>query len=72
MSNFNIKELNRKQLQDLLVSMGEAKFREKQISSWLAKGVESFDEMTDLSKNLREKLAKSCTIEGLKVELQQI
>lgn len=72
MSNINIKELNRKQLQDLLISFGEAKFREKQISSWLAKGASSFDEMTDLSKNLREKLTDTCQIEGLKVELQQI
>lgn len=72
MSNINIKELNRKQLQDLLVSFGEAKFREKQISSWLYRGVNSFDEMTDLSKNLREKLANTCVIEGLKVELEQV
>lgn len=39
-----------------LAAMGEQKFRAKQIFRWLSRGVRSFDEMTDLSKTLREKL----------------
>ncbi len=37
-------------------NLGEKKFRAKQIFVWLSRGVTSFDEMTDISKQLREKL----------------
>ncbi|MBQ3825030.1 MAG: 23S rRNA (adenine(2503)-C2)-methyltransferase, partial [Spirochaetaceae bacterium] len=33
------------------------KFRGKQIFSWIGKGVRSLDEMTNLSKSLREEIA---------------
>ena len=39
-----------------LKNMGEPSFRGKQIFTWLHKGVTSFDEMSNLSKPLREKL----------------
>ena len=39
-----------------LTQMGEQRFRAKQIFQWLSRGVRSFDGMTNLSKNLREKL----------------
>lgn len=39
------------------------KFRAKQIAAWIyQRGANSFDEMTDLSKNLREKLAEKYQI----------
>jgi len=38
-------------------TMGLPGFRAKQVFSWLSRGVRSFDEMTDLSKDLRAKLA---------------
>lgn len=43
--------------------MGEPSFRGKQIFSWLYKGAASFDEMTNLSKPLREKLNQKACIE---------
>jgi len=52
----NIRDLYYEELEEVLLSMGEKKFRAKQIFSWLYKGVESFDEMTDISKELIEKL----------------
>jgi len=39
-----------------LLEMGEKSFRAKQIFQWLTRGVTSFDEMTNLSHDLREKL----------------
>lgn len=39
-----------------LAEMGEPEYRAKQIFSWLNKGETSFDEMSNLSKALREKL----------------
>jgi 23S rRNA (adenine2503-C2)-methyltransferase len=38
------------------------KFRTKQIFKWIARGVSSFDEMTDLSLDLRKDLKNQCTV----------
>ena len=45
------------ELEAFFLSIGESRFRAKQVFSWLNKGVKSFDEMSNLSKPLREKLA---------------
>lgn len=44
------------ELTEELVSHGIQKFRARQISEWLAKGVRDFDGMTNLPKELRDKL----------------
>ena len=54
MSN-EIKSLNLSELQAALT--GQPAFRAKQVYTWLHRGVRSFEEMTDLPRNLREKLA---------------
>ncbi len=65
----DIKSLNLEQLSEEIASLGEKTFKAKQIYSWLhQKNVDSFDEMTNISKDLRAKLEKnyyisSCTIE---------
>ncbi len=64
----DLKDLEYGELCDFLTGLGEAKFRAKQIFSWLSKGVVSFDEMTDISKELREKLEKSAHISRLEIE----
>ncbi len=43
------------QLEDIVAEFGEKKFAAKQLRSWLCRGV-PFDDMTNLSKTLREKL----------------
>lgn len=56
-----------------LKSLGESAFRAKQIYSWLhQRGVSSFDEMTDLSKALREKLENNYFITAPKVLRKQV
>ena len=40
-----------------LKELGEPAFRGKQVFTWLHRGVSSYDEMTNLSKALREKLS---------------
>lgn len=68
MANIDIKSMNIKELEDLLKEMGEPKFRAKQIFDWLhAKQVDSFEEMTNLSKGLREKLAETASINGVEM-----
>lgn len=44
------------ELEAELAALGEPKYRAKQIFQWLSRGVRDFDEMTNLSKALREKL----------------
>ena len=53
----DIKSLTPEELAAELKTLGEPAFRARQIFSWLHRGVESFGEMTDLPKALREKLA---------------
>lgn len=66
--NYNITEL-----QDSLESLGEKKFRAKQIFEWLyKKKVHKFSEMTNLSKPLIEKLEKNFTCEYLKIVAKKI
>ena len=53
-------------------AMGEPSFRGKQVFSWLHKGVTSFDEMSNLSKGLREKLDNGYYITVPAVERKQV
>ena len=59
----NIKDSNLDELQEELINMGEKKFRAEQIFKWIYKEkVKSFDEMTNLSIELREKLKENYTM----------
>jgi len=62
----NLKDLTFDELNEYLLSLGEKSFRTGQIFSWLHSGVESFDEMTNISKDLRSKLAMNTCVGGLK------
>ena len=72
----DLKSLNLEQLTEELLSIGEKKFRAKQVYSWIhEKLVDSFDEMTNLSKDLREKLKNNYTLnsmEAVAVQTSQI
>ena len=46
----------------VLRDMGQPAFRGKQVFTWLHRGVRSFDEMSNLSKPLRQQLAQAYTI----------
>lgn len=51
-----------------MLKIGEKAFRAKQIFEWLhVKQVSSFDEMTNLSKSLREKLKENYRISDIKI-----
>lgn len=64
----NIKGLTLDEIKDFLKSINEKDFRAKQIYQWLwQKNVSSFDEMNNLSKNLREKLAIEFEIKTIKI-----
>ncbi len=58
----DIRSMTQQEITDMLRSLGEPAFRGRQLFSWLQKGAESFDEMTNLSKPLREKLRETCLL----------
>ena len=68
----DIKSLNFKELQEYMLSIGEKKFRAKQVYEWLhQKQVQSFCEMTNLSKDLQKKLEEQAGLTVLEpVEVQ--
>ena len=55
----NIKSMTQAEIAQLLKEMGQPAFRAKQVYTWLHKGVRSYDEMTNLPKSLRDKLAEA-------------
>lgn len=66
MAKVDIKSLSLEEMKSFLTDIGDKPFRAKQIYEWLhVKLVESFDEMTNLSKQLREKLTELCEITNL-------
>lgn len=68
MDKIDLRSLTLPKLSDELANMGEKSFRAKQIFSWLhQKQVTSFDEMTNLSKALREKLKENYIIKNIKI-----
>lgn len=58
----DLKSMTLEEITAVLREMGEPAFRGKQIFTWMHKGVTSFDEMTNLSKPLREKLKENFTL----------
>ncbi len=62
----DIKSLSMAQLEEYVRTIGEPKFRAKQIYEWLHRHlVRSFDEMTNLSLSLRETLKQECRLVNL-------
>ena len=69
----NIKDYTIKKLKEDLEKLGEKSYRAEQIYKWLYKeNVTSFDEMTDLSLDLREKLKKEFDICNFKIIEKQV
>ena len=58
----NLKSLTREEIGDILKELGQPAFRSGQIFTWLHKGVRSYEEMTNLPKNLRQVLAEKYPI----------
>ena len=68
----DIRSMTLKELTAALRDMGEPAFRGKQVFTWLHRGVRSFDEMSDISKPLREKLARTYRVSGLTAARKQV
>lgn len=66
--NYSLKEL-----EEYFKSIGQKSFRIKQLYNWLYRTpVTSFEEMTNLAKDLREQLRQDFRIENLEIETKQV
>lgn len=69
----DIKSMNLSELTDYIAHLGEKSFRAKQIYQWIhEKQVNRFDEMTNLSKQFKEKLKEEAFLTVLQKEEVQI
>ncbi len=68
MEKIKLKDFSLSELENFVVSLGEPKFRAKQIYKWLYEKVSSFDEMTNIPKSLREKLSEICVINTMIIQ----
>ena len=68
----DLKSMTLAVMQEAFVALGEPKFRAKQVFTWLHRGATCFDEMTNLSKPLREKLDGLYFITAPRVARKQV
>ena len=69
----NIRQFSLTDLEDYFLSIGEKKFRTKQVWEWLwQKGASSFADMTNLSKDLRQKLGEHFTLPAITIDTTQL
>lgn len=68
----DLKSMNYDEIVQALREMGEPAYRAKQVFVWLHKGARSFDEMTNLSKALRQKLEEAYYITVPQVVRKQV
>jgi len=68
----NIYNYKLSDLEDYFLNIGEKKFKAKQIYDWLyIKRVKSFYEMTNIKKDLQEKLSKEFKMNFIKIKTKQ-
>ncbi|MBB1560409.1 MAG: 23S rRNA (adenine(2503)-C(2))-methyltransferase RlmN [Flavobacteriaceae bacterium] len=68
----DIRTLSLDQLKEYFVSLGEKPFRAKQVYDWLwSKNLHSIEEMTNLSKELRQRISEEYTINPISVDKLQ-
>ncbi|MCD8145752.1 MAG: 23S rRNA (adenine(2503)-C(2))-methyltransferase RlmN [Clostridiales bacterium] len=68
----DIKSMSRAELAAFLERLGQPRFREKQVFQWLHRGVESFNEMSNLPKSLREQLKETCALTAPQIARKQV
>jgi 23S rRNA (adenine2503-C2)-methyltransferase len=68
----NIRHLSLSDIETHFFNMGEKRFRAKQVWEWLwQKHASSFEDMTNISKDLRSKLQEKFTLPALRIDATQ-
>jgi 23S rRNA (adenine2503-C2)-methyltransferase len=69
----NLLDLSRSKLEQYVLDCGEPKFRARQLGQWIhQRGVIDFDAMTDISKDFRQRLKATATIEVPRIIQEQL
>lgn len=55
------------ELEKFFLDIGETKYRAKQVFRWIYRGIVDFDDMTDLKKDLRQKLKNIAFVSNLQI-----
>ncbi len=63
----NLMDMTIEELEQMLVDMGQQRFRAKQIFKWVNSGINSIDDMTNISKQLRQELSEVSKISRIKL-----
>ena len=65
----DVREISQEELEEFFLENNQQKFRIKQLNEWLwEKGVNSFDQMSSLSKDLRDLLNKKFEFKSAKID----
>ncbi|MBR5222738.1 MAG: 23S rRNA (adenine(2503)-C(2))-methyltransferase RlmN [Clostridia bacterium] len=62
MDKIDIRSMDENELIGFLNELSQPKFRANQLFKWLQQGIDDFDEMTNIPKNLRDILKEKCYI----------
>lgn len=68
----DIRSMYENELEEYMKELCQPRFRAGQIYKWLHEGVNSFDEMTNIPKDLREKLVQTCYLSQAAIEKKLI
>lgn len=68
-----LSKMNLQELEEFCLSIGQSKFRAKQIYNWIyLKSVHNIDDMTDLSKKFRDELKELAVVSDIKIAKKQV
>lgn len=67
MEKIDIKSMTEEEIKEYIKTIGQPSFRAEQIFKWLHLGISSFDEMTNISKELRTHLDEKFYIANVKI-----
>jgi len=72
-SLLDIRSVDESELEEIIASLGQPRFRSKQIEEWVwSKNASSFEEMTNIPKALREQLAARFSLGGTEEVTRQV
>jgi 23S rRNA (adenine2503-C2)-methyltransferase len=68
----DLKELTLEELEQCVESWGQPRYRARQLTKWLYKGAQDFDEMTDVSRSFRQELAARAGLSRLVLDKEEL
>ncbi len=64
-SKIDLRSLTKKEIKEIVECLGEKAFRAKQLYEWIQKGVNDFEEMSNMPKKLRDTLKENAVLSNV-------